>query len=376
MVLETKAFKDVCSLILGATDANELSTTTEVLELVTYESVLYMSVTNEEYFASVKFDLDHDEEFHATVNATLFLKLIAAVTTEHIELEVIDNYLMVRANGNYKLPLVFKDNQMMELEVISIENPTVEMNVSSDILDSILNYNSKEIAVGTLAAPVQKMFYLDQQGCITFTTGACVNSFDLEKSVKVLLNSRLVKLFKLFKGQMVKFTLGYDAISETIVQTKVSFSTDKIKLTAITSSDDTLLNSVPVRVIRERASKSYPHSVTVNKEVLLGAISRLLLFSSGYGAKENIRPNSVFKFADGTLTLYDANEENLETISYTDNSTDPSEYVMKLNLVDFKRVLDSCCEQFVTLNFGDMKACVIVHNAIRNVLPEVRGKQQ
>lgn len=372
MVLETKAFKEVCSLILAATDASELSTLTETLELCTYESVLYLNVTNNEYFASVKFDLDHDEDFHATVNATLFLKLIAAVTTENIELEVIDNYLMVRANGNYKLPLIFDNDQLLELPVITIGNPVVEMNISGAILESILNYNTKELATGTLAAPVQKLFYLDQQGCITFTTGACVNSFDLEKPVKVLLNSRLVKLFKLFKGDMVQFVLGYDAISDTIVQTKVSFKTDRIKLTAITTGDDTLLNQVPVSIIRGRATKTYPHSVSINKDVLLDAVSRLLLFSAGYGTKENIRPNSVLSFSNGVLTIYDANQDNLEQIPYTDNSTDKEDYTMKLNMDYFKKVLDSCTEQFITLNFGDQKACVVVRNAIRNVLPEVK----
>ena len=99
MVLRTESFKEVCSLILAATDSNEISTLTETLELVTEGRTLYLNVTNKEYYASVKFDLDHEEEFHATVNATLFLKLIAAVTTEAIELEMHDNYITVKANG-------------------------------------------------------------------------------------------------------------------------------------------------------------------------------------------------------------------------------------------------------------------------------------
>ena len=89
------------------------------------------------------------------------------------------------------------------------------------------------------------MFYIDHEGCLTFTTGACVNSFELEKPFALLLNSRLVNLFKLFKNTVVKFSLGYDAISETIIQTKVSFETDSIILTAVTGSDDKLLGQVP-----------------------------------------------------------------------------------------------------------------------------------
>ena len=375
MTLKTENFKDVCNLILQATDSNELSLLTESLELVTVGRTLYLNVTNKEYYASVKFGLDHEEDFHAVVNANLFLKLIAAVTTEDIELIIHDTYITIKANGNYKLPLIFENDSMMDLPVIYIDNVTVDMNISGAILDSIMNYNSKELTIGSLAKPVQKMFYLDQEGCITFTTGACVNSFLLEKPVKVLLNSRLVKLFKLFKGGVVKSNLGYDAISDTIIQTKVSFTTDKIKLTAVTGCDDSLLNQVPVEAIRGRANKAYPYSVVLNRAELVEAVNRLLLFSAGYGSKENIRPFSLFEFALDNIIIYDTKKENTEILKYQNDTVITEPYNMTLDLVDFKKILDGCTEQYITLNFGDGKACVIVRNAVRNVLPEVSNKK-
>lgn len=371
MVIKTESFKEVCTLILSGVDSSEISLLTETLELVAEGRVLYLNTTNKEYFLSVKFDLDHEEEFHATVNATLFLKLIAAVTTETIELEMHDNYITVKANGNYKIPLIFENDRLMELPVISIDNVTVDMYVSGTVLQSILNYNSKELAIGSLAKPVQKMFYVDQEGCITFTTGACVNSFTLEKPIRILLNSRLVKLFKLFKDDMVKFNLGYDPISETIIQTKVSFATSKIKLTAVTGCDDSLLNQVPVAAIRNRANKAYPHSIVLSKDALVEAVNRLLLFSAGYGSKENVKPYSLFSFEADEVTIYDSNKENVEVLKYGNDTVLATPYEMTLDLIDFKKVLDGCTEQYVTLNFGDGKACVIVRNAIKNVLPEV-----
>ena len=374
MILKTNLFQEICKLILGATDGNEISTLTETLELVTEGKTLYLNTTNKEYFASVKFDLDHEEDFHATVNANLFLKLIAAVTTEDIELTLADTYITVKANGNYKIPLIFEDDKLMELPVITIDNKTVEMNISSDILESILNYNTKELAVGSLAKPVQKMFYVDQEGCITFTSGACVNSFTLEKPIRILLNSRLVKLFKLFKDSTVRFTLGYDPISDTIIQTKVSFATDKIKLTAIISCDDSLLNQVPVTAIRNRATKTYPYSVVLSKDGLVEAVNRLLLFSAGYGSKENVKPYSTFEFAEDKVTIYDSKKENIEVIKYSNNTVINEPYTLTLDLIDFKRILDGCTEQYITVSFGDGKACVLTRNAIRNVIPEVRTR--
>ena len=300
------------------------------------------------------------------------MKLVAAITSDQIELTVHDTYMNIKANGNYKIPLIFENDRLMEVPAIIIENPTLEMNIASSILESIVNYNSKQLAIGTVAKPVQKMFYIDNEGCITFTTGACINSFTLEKPMRVLLNARLVNLFKLFKGTAVNFTLGYDPISETIIQTKVSFKTDNITLTAVTGCDDNLLNQVPAASIRGRANKAYANTVVVNVAAISEAINRLLLFSAGYGSKENLKPYSCFDFSTDKVVIYDTKRENTEVLAYQNGTVLTEEYSMTLDLIEFKKILDGCTEQYVTLNFGDHQACVVTRGAIKNVLPEVR----
>lgn len=371
MLIKTDLFKDVCSKILSAIDNNEISTLTETLELKTVGKTLFLNVTNKEYYASVKFDLDHEEEFHATVNANLFLKLVAQITAENIKLTIYDTYVELVGNGVYKIPLIFDGDALLELPEIVINNKTATMPISGTILQSILNYNSKELLKGTVAKPVQKMFYVDEEGCITFTSGACVNSFALAQPIKLLLTSRLVKLFKLFKNDMVTFTLGYDALSTGIIQTKVCFETSSIKLTSILSCDDTLLNSVPVKAIRGRANNAYAYSVSLNRQELIDAINRLLLFSAGYGSRQTVKPYSLFEFDGNNVTIWDANKENMETLIFENNLTLATPYSMTLDLIDFKTVLDGCTEQSILLNFGDHKAAVLVRGNIKNVIPEV-----
>lgn len=376
MLIKTEEFKKIGSLILSSIESSELSTLTETLELKTEGKVLHLNVTNKEYYMTVDFELDHEEEFYATVNATLFLKLVSQVTAQYIELEVKDTYVSFKANGEYKIPLIFDNDKLMELPVITIDNPTVEMNISGEILESILNYNTKELLKGTIAKPVQRMFYVDEQGCITFTSGACVNSFTLEQPLRLLLNQRTVKLFKLFKNKMVKFTLGEDALSETITQTKVRFEIPGVTLTVITGCDEELLNSVPVTGIRGRANFAYPYSVVLNRQLLTETINRLLLFSSGYGTKENIKPYSMFEFKQRVVTVYAADKQNKETLDYANDSTLGEEtegYTLMLDLVDFKTVLDGCNEDFVTLKFGNGQCVVLVRGQITNIIPEVHS---
>ena len=365
MILKTKEFKDTCSIILNAIDNSELSTLTETLELKTEGQILFLNVTNKEYYLSVKFQLEHEEQFHATINAALFLKLINAITTEDIELKLYDTYMNIKANGIYKIPLIFDNDKLMELPEIIIQNKTLDMNISGDILTSILQYNSKEIAKSSMAQPVQKLYYIDQQGCITFTSGACVNKFNLEKPIKVLFNSRLVKLFKLFKLSMVKFSLGYDASSETLIQTKLLFETDSIKLTVITPSDNSLLSKVPVEKIRAMATKSYKYSIVLNKDAMLQAINRLLLFSN----KKDLNSYGDFTYNKDNITIKSV-DDNIETIKIESGSMVNDDYSMLLNLTSLKNVLDTCIEPYINFNFGDNTAITITRGNITNIIPE------
>lgn len=370
MIIKTEKLKQVASKILTAVDANQLSILTETLELVTKNNALYMNVTNREYYAQIKLDLDQVEDFHATVNANVFLKLIAQTTVEDIELSLSSNALLVKGNGSYTIPLIFENEKLLELPKIDIINKTAEFNINSDILNSILTYNSKELTRGLIAKPVQKLYYVDDQGAITFTTGACVNSFVLPQPVKLLLNARLVSLFKLFQNTDVTFTLGHDLVSDDLIQTKVQFETSDIKLTAIICSDTTMLNSVPATAIRNRANKLYDYSVMLDKNILSQAISRLLLFNNL--GKEAIKAYSTFEFNFDNLVIWDVNKTNKETIIYANNSTINNTYSAVLDLTDLKSVLDTCTDQYITLNFGDNQAFVLSRANIKNVIPECR----
>lgn len=368
MILATDDLKEVCNKILVAVDTSEISKITETLEMIVVDQNLYISVTNREYYVQVRIYLGYDESFHATVNASLFLKLISKITTEDISLEVKDNYLQCKGNGMYKIPLIFDGDKLLELPFIEIVNPTCEMFVEGSILKSILKYNSKELSKGIITHPVQKQFYVDEQGAITFTTGACVNSFTLEKPVRLLINSKVVKLFKLFPDDEVRFTLGYDAISDKLIQTKVRFESSDIILTAILSCDDTLLNSVPVKIIRNRADNIYPYSINISKEAFLQAVNRLLIFDNTGNIAQSI---GFFEFEKDTVTIYDKFKVNSEVLSYADTCAALEDsYKAKINLNDLKTTLETCNDQYLTLSFGDGKALVFSKANVKFVIPE------
>ena len=373
MILKTKKLQEVCSKILPAVESSELSSILDTLQLKTVDKVLCLSVTNKEYYVEVKLDITDEVDFHATVSANLFLKLVSQLTAEDIELTVSDNVLNVKANGSYKIPLIFEGEQLMELPVINIDNVVKEFDIPSGILNSILNYNTKELDKGTISRPIQKFFYVDEKGAITFTTGACVNSFELAEPVKILLNKRLVKLFKLFQDCSVHFKLAYDAVegSNDIVQTKVQFAASDIVITSILSCDDSMLSQIPVNAIRGRADNIYPYSVVLSKNDLMATLGRLMLFTSS-SSEIDLKQNIMFVFGSDSVTVSDIKGENKEVLKYLNKESGiVDEYRANLDIMDLKLTLDTCVEPSITLSFGDGNAFILSRGSIKNVIPEV-----
>lgn len=366
IINNTKDFKEICKTILLAIDTSEPSIISETLELVNEDGVLTLSVTNREYFVSVKLPLPCEESFRATVNALLFLKLIFQLTTDTLELTVKDNALVIKADGVYKLPLIFNGTELLELPKIVLNNVTTSMTIPSSVLSSILQYNTRELqSAKVVYRPAQKLYYVDGEGAITYTTGACVNSFTLEKPIKMLLPPKVVKLFKLFGEDIdVNFALAQDVDSEKVL-TKVNFNTDLINISATIPSDTQILESVPVAAIRNMSTKQYDHSVLLEKDRVVKALSRLLLF------KDDISTIADIVFTKDCCVITYSNNE--ETIGYNNEQTEDFSYSMHLNIETLKNIIEGSAEDYFTMNFGDHKAVVIIRQDIKNIIPEWIG---
>ena len=247
MILKTKEFQEAANKILVAVNLDRSAAN---LELVVKDSFLCLSVTNREYFVSIKFKLEKPIEFHAVVDANLFLNLISSINTEEFELIVKDNYMLVKAGkSNYKLAMIYENDQLMKLPIIKLDKDqvTIDMSIAQDILLSILNVNGKEIqkAKRLDVNELQRYYYIDETGCFTFTTGACVNSFSLEKPIKLLLTDKVVKLFKLFETD-VWMSYGYQVNKDNSLQPIVVFQTENVYVASRLLNDDTCIQKIKV----------------------------------------------------------------------------------------------------------------------------------
>lgn len=366
MIIRCEELQKVCSKILVAVDTNNNSIVTETLEMYTENNYFYMSITNREYFVKVRLDIQNDIEFNATVSADVFLKLISKMTTETIEFSTKDNFLIVKGNGVYKLPMIYEGDTLLKLPEIIINNVTTKFDVDKHILSSIITYNSKELnKKHVVSNPVQNMYFIDEKGCITFTTGACVNKFILPTPIKILLSDKIVKLFKLFSSDSVHVDYGKDSLSNGMFQYKIKFYTDDIELTAIINSDDNMINSVPENAIRKRAFDTYDYSVVINKKMFINAIDRILLFVNntlGFYGK--------FNFTKDKLILSNDTGDNSEILTYENSVENLTSYDAVFDLADLKLTISEIKSDYITMSFGDGQAAVIIDSNIYNIIPE------
>ena len=376
MIIKTKDFKEAANKILLAAN---LDTTAANLELAVRNANLYLSVTNKEYFVSIKFPLETEETFRAVVDASLFLSLVSGFTTDTFSLDIKDNTVVLGSGkSKYKVAMIYENEDLMALPVIAIQNKTVEMSIPNDILMSILNVNSKELLKTKYldVSELNKLYYIDETGCFTFTNGSCLNSFTLEKPVKLLLNDRIVRLFNLFKDD-VKFSLGQDPLANGSIQTKMVLETPDTYLAAVITCDDALIAKVqhPCEATKRYLSENYDHKLVLSTTDLASAINRLMAFTKNSKAtseKVNMAylPTAM-KIENGELVIKDK-FDNYETVSIANESYSTGDYEMFVNLYDIKLVLDSCKADHITLNCGNHRSIVVTRGTVANLIPEVR----
>ena len=378
MILKTKQFQEAANKILLAVSLDKTATN---LELAAKDTVLALRVTNREYYVAVTFKLEQPTEFRAVVDANLFLNLIAGINSEEFELTINDTNVIVKAGrSTYKLAMIYENDKLMALPAIKLdaEQVTVAMPIEHEVLMSILNVNGKEIqkAKRLDVNELQRYYYIDETGCFTFTTGACVNSFTLEKPIKLLLTDRVVKLFKLFNTS-AWMSYGHTINADQSLQPIVTFQTEDVYVATRLLSDETCIHKIkaPCDAMKKLIQEVYDHTLVVSASDMSAAIARLLMFHKNSSAKADLSfvPANI-TFDNAEFTISDASGDNIEVVTVENGSVTAGNYTMGVNLIDLKSVLDSCKNEHITLNCGNRKSIIINRGMISNVIAETKVK--
>lgn len=362
MIIRNEDLKEVCNKILYAFDPTE----SDIVQIKGVGNYLHMSVGSGEYYVEVRLNMYEEVKFNATVGGDIFLKLISKITSDTIEFNVSNNFLLIKGDGDYKLPLIFNNDKMLEVNKIDISNVTNNFKISSNILNSIYQYDDKELK-RFVVDNVQTLYYIDKDGCIKFTSTAYVNSFTLPESITLFLTKKVVKLFKLFNvDDDVVLTKGKDENNGFIIN-KLMLKSDDVCIITLLPVEDSLISRIPTKSIRDKANHDYKYNTIINKTIMMNIISRLSLFMSPDIISNY---NIIFKFNGDKLIVYDNNKTNSEDIYLLDGSISFDKEI-KINILDFRSSLLNFRDDNITLSFDDSSVIVLKSNTISLIVPGI-----
>lgn len=369
--LKTSLIKELTSKINKGIEGERTVRISELLELSVENNKLLLSVTNTQFYLSIEVvdNLNVNENLHVTIDADTFIKLVSKTTSDKIYLDTKDGNLLFKGNGEYIFPLELEQNgEVKRLPKIDI-NSQQTFDIMGDTLYSIYSFGNNELVNDVPVDAVQKYYYFDNLGCITYTESPYLNNFNLSTPFKILINDRLAQLFTLFRGQKVRVGLSKD-LDNNLYQNKIMFECDNIKLVSYLPNDD-LVNKYPANECRMLQENPYPGKVTINRVDLSNALDRLNIFSIKDG-------NIVFKkagqlnFTTNGLEIISVLDKNKEIIPYVDKPQYYS-YSCYMNLSQLLRHSKASSENTLEVNYGNELCLMLRKDNYAQIIVEMEN---
>jgi DNA polymerase III sliding clamp (beta) subunit (PCNA family) len=293
-----------CNKMIPLTSLMAIQLKDHTLTLITTDATNYLYITED------KIDGDN---FYVVVQAEMFSKLIARLTCEKVSLELKDNFLCVKGNGNYSIELPLNE----EGELIKYPDPLaptekdlIELDdINLSTIRLILN-TAKSSLAETNEVPCYTGYYVGNSVVATDTYKICGIDIPL-LDTPALIGPETMDLLDLLTDEKVNVLRKNNTmVFKTHGCTVYSKTMDGIE-------------DFQIDVISDLINQEFDSSCKVNKDALVQLLDRLSLFVSAYDK------NGVY------LTF---TREGLQIDSKQANSSEIIPYSESNNFKDF-----TCC---------------------------------
>lgn len=367
MKVNTQIFKKACQDISLAVDKKGFSIYSGALSInADSDELIYLSTTDREIYMSLGIPAVGAANFKATIQTDKFFQLISKLTTEEIELEVDNLNLKIKANGEYKVPLLYtQEGTLLELPEITLNNITQTAILKSQALKNILLNNSREVLVDKVAAgQPQSYYYLDNNCAITYNTGVCYYKLLNESAFRILLSQKVVNLFKIFSqdDEDVELNISIECDENNTEIIKGNFIFKNAVKIAFYAPNSSIINKIPLDRINNMISLDYQATMKVNKQTLLGAIDRSMIFAESDFCYGILDFNQVL-----TLQSYDATSREIITPEELDNQIT---YSLAINLKRLRAAIVNSSDDLY-ISYGDSRTLKIKSGDVVDIIPRI-----
>ena len=371
ITLKTNIIKDLTSKINKGIEGEKTVRVSELLELQVINDKLILSVTNTQFYLSIELSnqVNSVDSLHVTIDADTFIKLVSKTTTDEIILDTKDGNLLYKGNGEYIFPLELDQNgEIKTLPKIEI-NPQSTFDIMGDTLYSIYSFGSHELVNDVPVDAVQKYYYVDNLGAITYTESPYLNNFNLPVPFRALINDRLAQLFSLFRNKRVSVGISKE-VNDGLYQNKISFTCENLSLVSYLP-DDSIINKYPANECRQLQSNPYPGKVTINRALLADALDRLNIFSVKDG-NVVLKKAGKINFTNDGLEIISIVDKNKEFIPYV-NKDNYYSYSCYMNLSQLQRHAKANSEINIEVNYGNDLSIMFTKDNYAQIIVEMEN---
>lgn len=335
VTLETKTLKDLTARAMKGVGNNESIMRTCWIGIKCQDNTLSMTTWDGENYLIVREDKIVCDDFKVTVTADKFSQLVSKTTSDNITLELKDNYLKVKGNGDYKLELPLNDEgELDNYPEIVLDSKKKGTKIKLSAIVWAIEGNKISLAK-TPERPELMCYYFGEQVLTTNDTTAALSDIDVFGQ-PIMLKSELVNLVATMENEEIKVYTDKDVIW---------FETPKTTIRGYYNESIEQFESGVKDELIQLFEQESPASCSVEKDKLLGILDRIMLFVKT--KEEGIR----VMFTKTGIQFYNKENSVNELLPYA-TSDNFVNFEVKLQLDVFKDLINNVCDDKCYIQYG------------------------
>lgn len=356
ITINTQALKIAVTKAVKGAGMNRLLPITNMLALVgdVDAKKLLVVTTDGTNTLVVKADCEVEEWFNLVVPVDIFSKLISKTTSETVTLELQDNNLLVKGNGNYKIALPTDEEGLVKFPMKDWENLVADnrADVKLSFVKAIIDTNKASLAK-TLEVPCLTGYYVDDGFVIsTDENNACYNRIiKMFDGDTLLLGSKTLDLLAL---------TGYENIEYARTEDTIVFSSPDLCLVTRELEGKDIFPVTPLMALY--SNSTFASMCKVPKILLQSVIDRLMLFIEPYDKNA-----ATFTFTQNGLQISSKNMSSIELINYTD-SQGFEPFIAIVDIVSLKAQIDAYPKEEIEIWYGNQNALKLKSDNITQII--------
>ena len=363
LTVNTETLQRLVSKVIKGASNNKLLSLTSFINISLNNGQLRLDTTDMTNYTSVIETGIDGENFEVVVEIDSFSKIVGKTTSETITLELKDNSLIFTGNGTYNIELPLNE------EGERIKFPMYDFVPNSDVAEidisdirSIINSNKACLAVEN-TVPSLMYYYCGDNVISADQNNICINSISLFTE-PLLISSVMMNLVSMFTEDKIYVQLSDNGFIKF-------FSNNYIVYGRLYNQ----VEDYPAEPIEAYLTLPFTYNCKFNKELLLGALDRLIIFT------DKLDDNILnLKFNKNSVTIFNKNNTSYETVNYLNiiESDENINYTCAIKYDLFKNQIVSNSTDIINLSFGvEGDTCIkIVDTQEDNTITKITSLQE